>query len=89
MYPETDAQRKRYTDVTCLITYRSSAALERNWRGQVEKNFTSDLITLSLLIPVTCADGPEELMCQVKARPIMVTHYENIKNTFTLSNLRL
>jgi hypothetical protein len=87
MYPETDAQRKRYTDVTCLITNRSSAALEINWTGQqVEKKMTSDLITLSLLIPVTCTDSPEELVCQVKARRLMVKHYENIKNTFTLFN---
>jgi hypothetical protein len=90
MYPETDAQRKQYTNVTCLITNRGSAALEINWTGQqVEKNFTSDLITLSLLIPVTCTDSPEELMRQVKARRLMVTHYENIKITFTLSTLHL
>jgi hypothetical protein len=37
-YAETDAQRKRYTDVTCLITNRRSAALETNCTGQqVEK----------------------------------------------------
>jgi hypothetical protein len=90
MYPVTDAQRKRYTDVTCLITNRSSAALEINWRGeQVEKNLTSDSIPLSLLIPVTCSDSAEELMCQVRARRLMVTHHENIKNILTLSRLRL
>jgi hypothetical protein len=69
MYPATDARNKRYTDVIWLITNRRSAALEINWKGQkVEKNLTSDLITFSLLIPVTCTDSPEGLMRQVAAR---------------------
>ena len=37
-FPATDAWKKWYTDITCLITNRSSASPEISWTGQkVEK----------------------------------------------------
>jgi len=44
-----------------------------------KKKLTSDLITLSLLIPVTCTDSPEALMCQVQTRRLRVTHMKILK----------
>ena len=47
--------------------------------SKLKKNLTSDLITLSLLIPVTCTNSPEVLMCQVQACRLMVMHMKLLK----------
>ena len=70
----------------CTRTLHASSQTEVRQRSRqigqdskLEKNLTSDLITLSLLIPVTCTDSPEELMCQVQARRLTVTRTKILK----------
>jgi len=75
----------------CTRTLHASSQTEVRQRSKqigqdskLEKNLTSDLITLSLLIPVTRTDSPEELTCQVQARQLTVTRTKIVK-THSLS----